>query len=45
MDAITSFQQLLRRNITLPLENVKLWNQNSTLQIDALRLVTLLGAE
>jgi hypothetical protein len=45
MDAITSIRQLVERNVTLPLQNMKLWSQNSTFKIDALGLVTLLGAE
>jgi hypothetical protein len=36
-------QQLSKRD--LPLHSVKLWSESSTFQIDALGLVTLLGAE
>lgn len=45
VDATMSLRQLTKRDITLPLENVKSWSENSTFQIDALGLVTLLGAE
>jgi hypothetical protein len=45
MDAVSSLRQLVERSITLPLQNVKHWSQNSSFKIDALGLVTLLGAE
>lgn len=43
MDANTSSNLLIPR--TLPLENVKEWSQNVNFEIDALGLVTLLGAD
>jgi hypothetical protein len=45
MDAVSSLRQIVERSITLPLQNVKHWSQNSSFKIDALGLVTLLGAE
>ena len=45
MDAITSqVRQIIERD-ELPLHKVKAWSERSTFQIDALGLVTLLGAE
>lgn len=43
MDANTSYNLLTPRS--LPLENVKEWSQNVNFEIDALGLVTLLGAD
>lgn len=43
MDANTSSNLLIPR--ALPLENVKTWSQNVDFEIDALGLVTLLGAD
>lgn len=45
MDAFASLQALTKRYVTLPLEDVKAWSQRSTFKIDALGLVTLLGAD
>lgn len=45
MDAVSSLRQLTERNVILPLQNVKTWSEESTFRIDALGLVTLLGAE
>jgi hypothetical protein len=44
MDAITALVQQLKTR-ELPLHDVKLWSERSTFRIDALGLVTLLGAE
>lgn len=46
MDAIASqARQLMKRDGNLPLHSIKQWSKGSTFQIDALGLVTLLGAE
>lgn len=45
MDTLWSATQLAKRDITLPLQNVKEWSEHVDFQIDALGLVTLLGAE
>lgn len=45
MDTVTSFQHQLAKRYDAPLEKVKQWSENSTFQIDALGLVTLLGAD
>lgn len=45
MDTLWSATKLAKRDITLPLQNVKEWSENVKFQIDALGLVTLLGAE
>jgi hypothetical protein len=45
VDADTAVQHLARRQLQLPLRSIKHWSDNAEFQLDALGLVTILGAE
>jgi len=45
MEAISAAKHFMKRQLELPLRNVKTWSDSVPFEIDALGLITLLGAE